>query len=82
MGRDWIDPCSSAAWFDGWERPVEADTPWKRELLEMPAPTVKPRTWLLNVGWRRLGLLRFDEMPGARADREWVVFAEQMMGAY
>lgn len=82
MGEDWIDPYSSAAWFDGWERPIVADAPWKRELLAMPAPTVKPKSWLLSVGWRKRGLIRFDEMPGTRADREWAAFPVELMGPY
>jgi hypothetical protein len=39
------------------------DTDWKRELLAEPAPTVAATTWLLAAGWRRHGLLRFDEAP-------------------
>jgi REP element-mobilizing transposase RayT len=45
-----IDPCSSAAWFDGWRTPAVFDaraTPLVRE----------PRSWLLRIGWRRHGLL-------------------------
>jgi len=56
LQRDWTDPCSSAPYFDGWSRP-----------LQPPAgrgpPTMAPRTWLLGVGWRRHGLLAFDEAP-------------------
>ncbi len=63
LDSSWIDPCSSAAWFDGWAQAIEPDTGWKRELLEQPAPTRKPRSWLLSVGWRRHGALRFDEAP-------------------
>ena len=62
--RTWIDPCSSAAWFTGWAHPVRADEPWKRELLALPQPTARPETWLLATGWKRHGLLRFDERPG------------------
>jgi len=61
--RTWIDPCSSAAWFTGWAQPVRTDEPWKRELLELPQPTAPPETWLLATGWKRHGLLRFDERP-------------------
>ena len=57
--REWIDPCSSAAWFDGWCAPIRG----RGELLAMPPPTVRARTWLLAIGWRRRGLLRFDEAP-------------------
>lgn len=60
----WIDPCSSALWFDGWAKPIELDAWWKRVLIEQPSPTAKARTWLLAVGWRRHGLLHFDETPG------------------
>ena len=62
--RTWIDPCSSAVWFAGWAQPVRADEPWKRELIGLPQPTAPPETWLLATGWKRHGLLRFDERPG------------------
>jgi REP element-mobilizing transposase RayT len=62
--RYWIDPHSSAAWFDGWAEPVRADAPWKRELVRLERPTEKPTVWLLTTGWKRHGLLRFDERPG------------------
>lgn len=63
FGRFWIDPWSSAAWFGGWAQPVRPDAPWKRELLDMPRPTAPPQTWLLATGWKRHGLMRFDERP-------------------
>ena len=50
----WVDPLSSAEGFDGW-----VDHPPSRS---GPAP----HTWLLGAGWRRHGLLRTDEVPGAR----------------
>ena len=62
--RMWIDPCSSAAWFTGWAQPVRANEVWKRELLVQPRPTAEAETWLLTTGWKRHGLLRFDERPG------------------
>ena len=62
-GRYWIDACSSAAWFTGWAEPVRRDEVWKRELVALPKPTAEPRTWLLTTGWKRHGLLRFDERP-------------------
>jgi hypothetical protein len=62
--RQWIDPCSSAAWFDGWAQPVRGDEPWKRELLAMERPTETATVWLLTTGWKRHGLSRFDERPG------------------
>jgi hypothetical protein len=61
---NWFDPFSSAAWFDGWSRPLVADEPWKVKLLAMPAPTLPARTWLLRNGWRKRGLIGVDETPG------------------
>ena len=55
------DIFSSGPWFDGWRRPPEngrAPPPW--------AP--RPRTWLLGRGWRRLGLLDVDAVPGVAAN--------------
>jgi REP element-mobilizing transposase RayT len=60
----WIDPCSSAAWFEGWAEPVRGDAPWKRDLLRLERPTEKATVWLLTTGWKRHGLLRFDDRPG------------------
>jgi hypothetical protein len=54
-----LDPCSSAAWFDGYRT--------RAPLRGVRAPTASPRTWLLRVGWRRHGLLSVDEPP-ARVD--------------
>jgi len=64
LGRDWIDPSSSAAWFDGWKEPIKPDAWWKRELLAEPSPVAKATVWLLRVGWRRHGAIAFDEVPG------------------
>jgi REP element-mobilizing transposase RayT len=49
-----VDPYSSAFLFDGWKTPltfIETE-PW---------PRPRSRTWLLSVGWKRLGLLQYDE---------------------
>lgn len=52
-----IDPCSSAAFFDGFVgHAAKAD-----------APTRTARTWLGAIGWRRRGLVRLDERPRAPA---------------
>jgi REP element-mobilizing transposase RayT len=50
-----VDPCSSAAWFDGWTSPVAAPNG--------ASPNALARTWLLRLGWRRYGLLRRSEAP-------------------
>jgi len=60
--RYWIDPYSSAPWFDGWAEPIRGAS-WKHELVARPPPTERAKTWLLGVGWRRYGALRFDERP-------------------
>jgi REP element-mobilizing transposase RayT len=58
----WIDPCSSAAWFDGWR--------WKPATKQGgPPPVAAPRTWLRREGWRRHGLLEPDDVPGPEAAR-------------
>ena len=64
LGKYWIDPYSSAAWFDGWRDRIRAHEPWQRDLLAEPAPTAAPRVWLLTTGWKRWCLLAFDEVPG------------------
>jgi REP element-mobilizing transposase RayT len=59
VARVGIDPCSSGAWFDGWAglsvRPPAAT-----------AVVAAARTWLLRLGWRRHGPIRFGEVPGRR----------------
>ena len=51
------DPASSGRWFDGWRKatapPNSADV---REVAEA-------RTWLMQVGWRRHGLIDAAEVP-------------------
>ena len=58
--RDFADPCSSAAYLDGWVRPPPRPCG--------PAPVCRPGTWLLAVGWRERGggPLRLDEGPTVR----------------
>lgn len=55
-----LDPHSSAAWFDGWvdraARDPTEDSSWRPP---------RPRTWLLEVGWRQRGLLRTTDSPKA-----------------
>ena len=64
-GRPWLDPYSSARWFDGWRGHGGA-------LARVPdggasaPPVVPPRSWLLRSGWRRHGLLDPAELPADR----------------
>jgi REP element-mobilizing transposase RayT len=60
-----LDPCSSAAWFDGWkasEHPQAAPPLGGRDPPE-PCPVAAARTWLATAGWRRHGLLGRNEAP-------------------
>ena len=54
----WIDPFSSGPWFDGWREPPTGHVALFRR------STAEPKTWLRRVGWRRWGLIDFDEIPG------------------
>ena len=54
---DFVDPCSSAPWFEGFSHgPSPA-----REA----SPVRAASTWLASIGWRRHGLIRLDERPRA-----------------
>ena len=56
----WLDPCSSAAAFDGWS--IEVSSLARSALCP---PISAPFTWLLKVGWRRAGPpLDPGERPG------------------
>lgn len=67
LARDWIDPYSSGPWFDGWREAIRSEAPWLVRLRKKERPTATARTWLLATGWRKHGLLAFDEVPGRRA---------------
>ena len=58
--KDWIDPHSSGAHFDGW-RGLQPRPPPDEEPAVVPA-----QTWLLKAGWRLRGLLDLDAIPGSR----------------
>jgi REP element-mobilizing transposase RayT len=64
LARYWVDPFSSSPWFDGWKEPIRNDADWLTRLRRRPRPTATARSWLLTVGWRKRGLLAFDEVPG------------------
>ena len=58
----WIDPFSSAAWFDGWARPVDRRLDGIDERVRQSAPTAAASVWLLTDGWRLHGAITFDEI--------------------
>jgi putative transposase len=66
-----IDSRSSAAWFPDFLRGEElafgasqVRTEW-RATSALDAPVVKPKTWLLRVGYLRHGAFDIDDVPGA-----------------
>jgi REP element-mobilizing transposase RayT len=61
----WIDPCSSGFWFDGWRGDTASLLRATVGRLDPPErPVAAPRTWLLGVGWRRARLIDPSEVPG------------------
>jgi putative transposase len=61
----WLDPRSSAAWFDGWRKDelfalAQRDV---TDLVRLPPPVAPPHTWLASIGWRKHRLLGIDEHP-------------------
>jgi putative transposase len=66
-----VDPCSSAAWFGGFARPLDRIFGVRacREVFAgtvpgRASPVVEAQTWLLRVGLRRAGTFDVDEVPG------------------
>jgi len=49
-----VDPYSSGVWFDGWRDPPRTVESWSSGV---PPPTSAPDSWLLKVGWKKLGLI-------------------------
>ena len=60
-----VDHQSSAPQFDGWRLPVVALPSRSR----IPWHPRRPRTWLLDEGWRIHGLLHPAEQPASAAQR-------------
>jgi REP element-mobilizing transposase RayT len=73
--RTWIDPHSSAAFFDGWHPRCRRfipsrDAPAHPLHTWAPAaiPVAPPRTWLLRIGWVRAGgFIDISEVPALHA---------------
>jgi putative transposase len=63
-----LDPCSSAAWFTGWNARAGpllaklAESPQIREAGTSP-PVAPAATWLATRGWARRGLVSPSERP-------------------
>jgi REP element-mobilizing transposase RayT len=67
LAPSWIDPFSSAPWFAGWSRPIRVYDPRLAALRRQSRPSAEAGVWLLAIGWRRHGLLDFEEIPGRQA---------------
>jgi REP element-mobilizing transposase RayT len=66
---DYIDPCSSGLFFDGW-RGRRVRRPAEVESGALAPPVSEPRGYPLRQGWRRHGLIAVDEIPAVtRAGR-------------
>jgi REP element-mobilizing transposase RayT len=59
-----FDVFSTAAYFDGFTTPILR---WPKSGFVPPKepPVAQAKTWLLRVGWRRLGLLTPSDSPAA-----------------
>jgi putative transposase len=71
LPKGFVDPCSSAAWFNGFSRPAELIFGARecRQEFEQAAgpgtsPVARPQSWLLRVGLARAGPFDVDEVPG------------------
>jgi REP element-mobilizing transposase RayT len=62
-----IDPYSSAISFDGWKEREDAIVRWKRRESYDPLVVYVPKTWLLQQGWLKHGLVSFYEVPSRLA---------------
>jgi REP element-mobilizing transposase RayT len=58
-----LDPCSSAAWFDGWQQRARIATP------PGPPPVAPAHVWLLTTGWQKAGPLSVRARPRPPARR-------------
>ncbi|MCB9869382.1 MAG: transposase [Planctomycetes bacterium] len=54
-----IDYFTSGCWFDGWRENLTSKQP-----SGLARPVARARNWLLNIGWRRHGLISHRETPG------------------
>lgn len=55
LAPGYLDPFSSARYFDGWSRRSRRRIPPAE--TEDDAPVAPARSWLLTAGWRKRGLL-------------------------
>ncbi len=70
LRASWLDKFSSAGFFDGWSasgarESVSLRDAWRAAGVEPKRPTRDASTWLLQVGWRRLGRIQPSEVPAS-----------------
>jgi REP element-mobilizing transposase RayT len=58
-----VDPFSSGALFGGWKALEGQPFMWRLRATYDSLVVYLPKTWLLYEGWRRHGLIRFNEVP-------------------
>ena len=70
FSREWkVDPYSTGALFAGWKERGDDPLLWKLPETYEPMFVWFPKTWLLDEGWRRYGLIGMSEVPSAPANR-------------
>ncbi len=70
LRASWLDKFSSAGFFDGWDargskEAVMLRESWRSAGIDPETPTRDAATWLLRVGWRRLGVIQPSEVPAS-----------------
>ena len=61
-----VDPFSTGVHFDGWKEREDAVVYMPYRDTYEPLVVYFPKTWLLREGWRRHGLIGFNEVPSQR----------------
>lgn len=61
-----VDPYSTGWHFMGWKEREHALVHWWPRETYVPLVVYIPRTWLLTYGWRKYGLISFNEVPSAQ----------------
>ena len=69
-----LDGASSGLWFDGWKGRSPPPFGWYSD-YHRACEVAEPRTWLLEKGWRRIGLIAPAEVPGSGKRRRGTVIA-------
>jgi REP element-mobilizing transposase RayT len=64
-----VDPFSTGVQFDGWAERAGALTYMPYRDTYQPMFVYFPKTWLLYEGWRKYGLISFDEVPSTSASQ-------------